>query len=808
MAVSSSVDGISRRLAGSRALTAVALDWYAIALLAVINLACYHHVLSCGFFADDYYHLPYLSRVLSGHPELLLANFSSSWMQNLGVGLFYRPFLELTLLFDFWLWGADAWGFHLSNLLYQLGTSAFIFLFVKRLLRDCRESERYLVALFAASLFAAYPLHPEATTWILGRTDGFCTLLCVAALWLYVKSRQDGSRAAVFASFAVFALALLSKEMAVTVPPTILVYECMYRQRSGSLRARLRASFAAGRYFWLGAAAYLAIRRLALGTLVGGYVGSQGEILNESAFYRWIASGSLLVLLFPFSQAVISASNLLCKLIRVLYCLAGLLIIVSASRGRFPAAQMRHVCFAAVWLVITLAPTFQVFSLPADLTSSRVVYLPSVPLCILLVLLLFPFHKELPAKRWISLGQAAVLAGLVICLAAVTYKNNTAWAQAGVVLRQFRSSLEQRIKQLHGDQKLVIANAPTVYKGVLFFPNFNVLHEFLKPPVSPRDLSGRIASLEPTSYCEDRILNLSKLLRMAREPASYALTSWDEDRNALEPLDLGRQMERRQAGGQLPGFVVSPERAAGGKGLRYAIALPQELPPLAVDFVRVALPLPEDERARTDGSLWMWLFWDSAESGTFSRRRSVEFKLKTGGSQGVCMIPVSERKEWVTAGGIRHLSVMLPERIQGQPALRVALINGKYLLPQIVPDRRTLAEAADGPEVIRGPVAKFEYDCSMLAGARSAVAELTRPASSFYHYTSTYRDTELSPHSLRRINLARLKGTLSIPAGSLPQPGRYEIRVAGIDARARVTGYTSDPVQFRLPAPDPATPAF
>lgn len=186
----------------------------------------------------------------------------------------------------------------------------------------------------------------------------------------------------------------------------------------------------------------------------------------------------------------------------------------------------------------------------------------------------------------------------------------------------------------------------------------------------------------------------------------------------------------------------------------------------------------------------------------------MEFKLKTGGSQGVCMIPVSERKEWVTAGGIRHLSVMLPERIQGQPALRVALINGKYLLPQIVPDRRTLAEAADGPEVIRGPVAKFEYDCSMLAGARSAVAELTRPASSFYHYTSTYRDTELSPHSLRRINLARLKGTLSIPAGSLPQPGRYEIRVAGIDARARVTGYTSDPVQFRLPAPDPATPAF
>ena len=97
-----------------------------------------------------------------------------------------------------------------------------------------------LLALTAALIFSVYPLHCEVVNWIIARVDSVALLFTLASFALYLKGKSPGSPLAISAHVA-FIFALMSKEMAITLPPTLFMLEFLAVE-SGSIKVRFVAA--------------------------------------------------------------------------------------------------------------------------------------------------------------------------------------------------------------------------------------------------------------------------------------------------------------------------------------------------------------------------------------------------------------------------------------------------------------------------------------------------------------------------------------------------------------------------------------
>ena len=78
---------------------------------------------------------------------------------------FYRPLQSISFIFDYHFWQLDPFGYHLSNIILQIGVSFLVFLLIFDLLGS------FDTALWTSVLFAVTPVHTEAVTYISGRAE-------------------------------------------------------------------------------------------------------------------------------------------------------------------------------------------------------------------------------------------------------------------------------------------------------------------------------------------------------------------------------------------------------------------------------------------------------------------------------------------------------------------------------------------------------------------------------------------------------------------------------------------------------------
>ncbi len=230
----------------------------ALALVALGALALLPTLLS-PFFADDYFHIEQAGRWREAltHGWVLPIDNGGAWWTPHGLSVeYFRPLIVLSFAADRLVYGDHAAGYHLSNLLMHLSTTLLFWGIARRVLGAG------FAAWAAAALFAIHPAHTVAVGWISGRTDVLATMLYAAAFLLYLRSRplRGGSAPLLALSCVAFGLALLAKEMAITLPAVILAHNLLVA-RGESLARRLVAPALTG----LVAVGYLAVRFAALG---------------------------------------------------------------------------------------------------------------------------------------------------------------------------------------------------------------------------------------------------------------------------------------------------------------------------------------------------------------------------------------------------------------------------------------------------------------------------------------------------------------------------------------------------------------
>lgn len=188
--------------------------------LALLALALYLPALRCGFVRlDDPNYVTNNPHVLGG---LSIENIRWAFStQSMRQDFMYIPLTWLSLMLDTTLWGREAWGYHLTNILLHAFNTALLMLALGRATR------RIGLSTWVAALFAAHPLHVESVVWVTERKDvlfACFSLLALNAHIAYAGAKADDKRSCA-ATFAWFAMSLLAKPMAVTLPVVLLAFD-------------------------------------------------------------------------------------------------------------------------------------------------------------------------------------------------------------------------------------------------------------------------------------------------------------------------------------------------------------------------------------------------------------------------------------------------------------------------------------------------------------------------------------------------------------------------------------------------------
>lgn len=156
---------------------------------------------------------------------------------------YYRPLVTISYAVDWRLWGNNPAGYHWTNIIIHVLNTLVAFLLLLKLFY-----RKPLVPLIASLLFAVHPIHTESVTWIAGRTDPMCSLFFFLSLYFYVIFAErlgvhekfipapagdpnygEKSRLPfLFLSVLTYGMSLISKEMAISLPIIIIVYNLLY----------------------------------------------------------------------------------------------------------------------------------------------------------------------------------------------------------------------------------------------------------------------------------------------------------------------------------------------------------------------------------------------------------------------------------------------------------------------------------------------------------------------------------------------------------------------------------------------------
>jgi hypothetical protein len=210
--------GTSRSVWSASALPSVSL----LALVG-LSLIAYLPFLSTGFAATD--SLPLIETSRISNLESVARLFTSPVMAGSAftVGeVVYRPFVSLTFGLEYLVWGTEATGYHLTNLVFHLIAVAAVW----RLLTSLGLSA--WSSMLGAALFALHPIGVAAVP-VIGRRDSVlpvAAFLAAAVLVLAAERARGRHRAVlVVVALCLTAMALLSKEsafVAVAMLPLLL----------------------------------------------------------------------------------------------------------------------------------------------------------------------------------------------------------------------------------------------------------------------------------------------------------------------------------------------------------------------------------------------------------------------------------------------------------------------------------------------------------------------------------------------------------------------------------------------------------
>ena len=416
-------------------------------LIILITIILFVPSLNDNFLSDDYDHLMFARSI--DNIKMLPGIFKIP-------GDVYRPIMNVSIAIDYLIWHYHPFGFHLTNLILLILSSLLIYFIVKKISRN------NLLAFFAAILFSIFPSHHETVTWISGRTDLLASFFYLLSIYLFIKFIFTTKYKWLILSYLSAIPALFSKEISITLPFVLIAIYFFYLKKQSKIPIKKII------LLWLPYLALLIIYFLARKQIVGSWIGGYSLFGQTSSVQFPIKS---ILLPFYFIKYLINwdflsqfwqkfASNKFINIISIINILIFIICIIYLNIKQLKNKKFwKNIIFLGALIYFVSIPNLSILpSLKTNLMNTRILYIATIPLAILISYLIF---NNLNNKRKLKIAFA-----IIICLALTTTYiiNYIPWRQASAKAGDMLNNIEQ----LHPDFKDI---SYATYKKEIFFKN-------------------------------------------------------------------------------------------------------------------------------------------------------------------------------------------------------------------------------------------------------------------------------------------------------------------------------------------------
>jgi protein O-mannosyl-transferase len=339
-----------------------------------------------------------------------------------------RPLVNLSFAINYALDGLEESGYHAGNLFLHILAGMVLYGIVRRTLAVERLRATYGrhatgLAMAVALIWSVHPLTTSSVSYIATRSEILMGLFYLLTLYCVIRGADSSHRTSwTVAAIAACGLGMASKEVMVSAPLIVLVYDRIFLAESFREALRRRR----GLYVGL-AATWLVLTVLAVGTAFnvkrgGGapftvweYARTQSEVI---AHYLRLSFWPCPLVLDYFDWPV---AHLSLALVASLLVVLGLLAAtVEALLSRRPLG------FLGACFFLILAPTSSFLPLLGEVAAERRMYLPLAAVVALVVIVVWKVLEAVTSRR-----VPAIVAGLVVAiLGAVTVQRNKDYRSA------------------------------------------------------------------------------------------------------------------------------------------------------------------------------------------------------------------------------------------------------------------------------------------------------------------------------------------------------------------------------------------
>ncbi len=187
-------------------------------LITALSLVSYLNVFKNEFVWDDHV-------FILDNPDIRSFSNLPLFFTNDADGL-YRPLRSLYYTFVYSIGSKNEFWYHLNSLFFHTAISILVFFIIFEIV------DKKGIALLAALIFAAHPIHTERVTNITGSFDMLGILFMLLSFYLYIKFSKSGSKKHFFFSLLFLLIAVFSSEEAITLPLLIILYDFCFNEKN------------------------------------------------------------------------------------------------------------------------------------------------------------------------------------------------------------------------------------------------------------------------------------------------------------------------------------------------------------------------------------------------------------------------------------------------------------------------------------------------------------------------------------------------------------------------------------------------
>ena len=321
----------------------------------------------------------------------------------------WHPVTWLSHMLDVQLYGMNAGGHHLTNVIFHILNSLLLFLLLNRMTSALWRSA------MVAALFAVHPLHVESVAWISERKDVLSAFFGFLALLAYAEYVKRPGWMRYGAALLLFALGLMSKPMVVTLPFLMLVLDCWPLNRyaeDGGLRrfvALVKEKFP----FFVLSVAVCVLTMIAQGHVraVASLESYSFGVRLTNAIVAYVAY--LGKMIWPMNLAVLYPHPGM----RPMWQVIGAVMLIGGISTVAALCAKRRPWFALGWLwyLGTMVPVIGLLQVGSQAMADRYAYIPLIGIYIVLV---WGFHEVFHQWRKPRLALAGMAVPAILMLIA------------------------------------------------------------------------------------------------------------------------------------------------------------------------------------------------------------------------------------------------------------------------------------------------------------------------------------------------------------------------------------------------------